>query len=376
MLKLKPSDANRWVPCPGSVSMQDGRPDTPRHPVTEEGIAIHWAIEQVVQSWPPDRESIELRSFRGDTCPENGVIITEEMVSGGMDLLADVWDRAYTFPEAIQTEKQLTASEWAEGLSGRADVIWRSPDSTHVIVWDFKYGYKPITAIDNWQLLIYGMGMMSDRTERIDLVIVQPRARVMGGPVKLWSLTRDELLKLAEQVGASAAAARGADPMLNSGPHCANCRAAAHCPALRDAGFAAMDASQRAVPIDLDERQIAFELEMIKRATSQLKARYDALEGLAIARIESGQPVPGYEFRRGLSNRSWTHVTNEETLAFGMLSGVDLSEPAKVCSPAKAESRGVPRKLIDLFTERRESAAKLVVVDPNEAREVFHNGRK
>jgi hypothetical protein len=128
--------------------------------------------------------------------------------------------------------------------------------------------------------------------------------------------------------------------------------------------------------VSLDEHQIGYELRLLAKAIEQLKARQDAMEGLAVARIQGGKPIPGYEQRRALSNRQWSHASIDETLAFGQLAGVDLATERKACSPAQAEARGVPRNMIDLFTERTQGAAKLVRVDPNKATEVFNNGRK
>ncbi|MEE9393722.1 MAG: DUF2800 domain-containing protein [Planctomycetota bacterium] len=376
MLKLNPSGANRWVPCPGSVQMEAPFPRSETHPITEEGKAIHWAAEQVLISWSPrnDFPAIELRNLLGAKCPENGLIITDEFVEHATTYLEAVWRYVHTDLHAMLWEHKLSAFQWVQELSGRADLTWQSPDVTYAVVADGKFGYRPVSAFENWQLVIYGMGMLRPETQTIDLVIVQPRGRAIGNPVKVWRLDREQLLAYADRVVEAAALARGPNPPLRAGGHCYKCKAAAHCPALQAAGFAAMDASATATTVEIDERQIAWELQLLRRAKEQLTAREDALEGLAIARIRAGSPVPGYAERRSLSNRSWTHGSPEETIAFGLLSGVDLATPAKPVTPQQAEVRGVPREMIDLFTERREGAAKLVCIDPDEARKVFRNG--
>ena len=86
------------------MALQLPFPDGEKHPVTQEGIAAHWACDRVLMSWRPGNDPIELRSFVGDTCPENGLIITEEMIAGGSELLEDVWARTHTNLDGMMPE--------------------------------------------------------------------------------------------------------------------------------------------------------------------------------------------------------------------------------------------------------------------------------
>ena len=346
-------------------------PRSPSHPVTEEGKALHWACARVLASWLPINtfEPLDLLSYLGQVCPENGIVITEEMVWAGGVYLETVWARVWQNPELLGVEKQLSADQWIPGYSGRTDSMWRSADSTWLSVWDLKFGYTPAPAVGNWQLLSYALGAVTPETETVELVIVHPRGVSASRPVKRWQLTIAEFWQYAQQLIDAAVEARGPSPRTVAGGHCHYCKAAAHCPTLQAAGMGAMDTGSAGVSVALTEPELAHEIGLLDRAKVLVRARLDALEALAVARIQAGRPVPGYENRRGLANRSWT-LPAPHMLAMGELWGLDLAEH-KPLSPNQAEGRGMPRSVIDLFTERAETAAKLVRTDRAAAREIF-----
>lgn len=374
MLRLAPSRANRWVPCPGSVQMEDGKPDGERSPVADEGVALAWACEQVILSWRKGNEPIGMSSLLGSTCPENGVVIDAEMVHGGMVFLEAVWGKAFEWPKGLLAEAQLTLAPAIEKCSGRADALWRSENATVLVVDDLKYGYAPVDAFDNWQLIWYGLAALQPETKHVVLRIIQPRGPGAGSPVKTWKLSAANLHSYYSSINDSATLARGPNPPTHPGPWCRNCKAAAHCEALQRSGYQAMEWSGSGISVDLDPREVAHELEMLHRATAQLKARSDALAALAIARIKGGEIIPGYEHRSSMGNRRWT-MTPDATIAMGSLFNVDLAEPPKAISPAQAEAAaGLPRATVDLFTTRRENAPTLKRIDPKLAREVFQHG--
>lgn len=371
MLKLVPSNAPRWAPCPGSVGMEAPFPRSPTHPVTEEGKALHWACERVLRSWLPvnDFPPLDLHTFLGQICPENGIVITEEMIWAGGVYLETVWERVWQNPELLQVEKQLSADRWISGYNGRTDAMWRSPDSTWLSVYDLKFGYTPTATVGNWQLLSYALGAVTEQTQTVEMVIVQPRGVSASRPVKRWQLPIAEFWQWAQQLIDAAVEARGPSPRTAAGGHCYKCKAAADCPTLRVAAAGAMDTGSAGVDVALTEPELAHEIELLDRAKALVRARLDACEALGVARIQAGRLVPGYSHEQGLSNRSWT-LPAPQMIAMGELWGLDLAEH-KPLSPNQAEGRGMPRDVIDRFTKRVPTAAKLVRVDRNEAREIF-----
>ena len=346
-------------------------PRGPTHPVTEEGKALHWACERVLASWLPVNtlEPLTIGQFLNQPCPENGVIITEEMAWAGGVYLETIWDRVWHHPELLQIEKQLSMHNWIPEMNGRTDTMWRSPHGTRLVIWDLKFGYMPKVAFKNWQLISYALGAVTEQTETVELVLVQPRGVSASRPVKTWQMPIAEFWTYAQVLIESATEARGVNPRTAAGGHCYKCRAAADCATLRASGMLAITTGLAGVDVRASEAEIAHELELLDRAKDLVRARLDAMEALAIARIQGGKPIPGYGYGKGLANRSWT-ASDPQIVAMGAMWGVDV-EQRKPCTPNQAEGRGLPRNIIDQFTERAELGARLTRTDRNAAREIF-----
>ncbi len=339
--------------------MESLYPRTATHPVTEEGKAIHWASEGVMRSWLPvnDLQPRTLAEYLGHTCPENGVVITEEMVAAGNVYLACVWERAQLNLPGLQIEKQLSA--WHAGLksSGRCDSAWVSTDDTWLTIWDFKYGNKAVDVFENWQLFIYGLAGAHRKITTVELVIVQPRGQSMFHPIKRWRLDRDTLERYARWVRLSAALAdKGEAAPTHAGKWCRYCRAAHSCDTLAASGWGSVDRAGNSVPINLTPAEIVYELEQFERAGNMLRARLDAIKGLAVQRIAEGVKIPGYFMERGLSNREWRDESTATGL--GRLFGVDM-EDRKVIGPKQAEVRGIPPLAVNALTVRHERPPQL-----------------
>ena len=369
-LKVNASGAGRWVPCPGAPLMESRHPDTPTHPVTEEGKAIHWACDRVMASWKTHPQApLTLQQFLGVACPENGIVIVPEMIYAGGVYLETVWGRAHAYPEGLQTEKQLSTHRWGFVIGMRCDSMWRSEDRKYLAIDDFKYGRVPKRAYENWQLLNYALGAIDDYTETIELSIIQPRGPSAAHPVKTWIFPAAELPQWARWIINSYHLAHSESPPLHAGPWCRYCKAAAAgaCPAITAASYAAFDLAERAVFAEMTDAEVAHDLELMDRATKVMRARLDALEALAIARIQGGATIPGFDRTKSFGNRTFIR----DMKSVGTLFGLDL-EKRVTMSPTEAEGVGLPRQVIDMFTTRRENPPKLKQVQRNESREVFY----
>jgi Protein of unknown function (DUF2800) len=368
-ISRNPSGAPRWVPCPGAPQAEAPFPHGPTHPTTIEGRIVHWVSNRIIRSWRPGNEPLDVGTFLNANTPHG--VVTSELLYCARVFLNAVWERAHVYPAGLYSEKQVSAWRFVDEppLAGPCDAQWRSEDGTWVTVWDGKFGFIPKHAFENWQLISYGLGSIGERTQTVELVVVQPRGSSAARPVKTWILSVAELLAYGQKLVASADLVFSPNPPRFAGPHCYKCRAAGVCETLRASSWAGYHLALDAINVEIGEDELAYELEMMRQASDAIKARLDALQSLGTARIQAGHPVPGYAIETGLSNREWT-MTPEQVIGFGRLHGVDLAE-TKPTSPNQAEGRGVPRHVIDLFTTRRETAPKLVRKRPNEAREVF-----
>ena len=379
MLRLPPSNAARWVNCPGSVALEAPYPYGEKHPTTEEGIALHWATERVAMSWLPinDLEAKSIDQFLGQTCPENGVIITADMVWAGTVYLRSIWERSSPYLEGLKIEHQVSLSPSIEGSNGRVDAVWLSHDSRWLTILDLKYGFTPKSAFENWQLLCYAYAycQSSDSIQNVEFQLIQPRGISAANPVKTWTVSRAELNHYFRRISEAARAvreaeARGVPARTVAGPHCRYCKHAALCDTNQQAGWEARAFAGNGVSVDLNEQQIAYELEEMGRAKELIRSRMDALEGLAIARIQAGKPIPGYGYGTSMGHRTWT-IPDEEVFEMGKLCGVDLVE-TKAVSPNQAETvRKLPRPIIDRFTTKKTLPAKLTRRKHNESKGIF-----
>ena len=351
--------------------MESSFPRGETHPVTEEGKALHWACERVLMSWLPvnDLAPLALPSFLGQRCPENGVAITEEMVWAGGVYLEDIWAHAFDHLEGLRIEQQVSLQLSSGPVAGRVDCKWHNHGRGKLTLWDLKFGYRPVSVFENWQLLIYALASVTEHTQAIELVIVQPRGPRSGEPISRWHLGLHELREWYRWVANSAQLALGPQPPTHPGAWCHYCKAAGHCEVLEASTYRAMEYSGLAVLTEMDERQIAVDLYVMDQAKKQIAARYMALEALAISRIQAGKSIPGHAYQPTQANRRWTKSA-DEMINMAKLYGKDIEE-RKPMTPNQAEGAGFPRAVIDLFTERPNNPAKLKVTSAAAAREAF-----
>ncbi len=369
--KLHPSKANQWGPggCAGSAMLQQALPpDTsPKHPVTQEGIALAWACDRVMASWPT-AAPLNMAGFLGQACPENGVVVDDDMLYGGELYLRTVWGYAHEHLPGLRTEHQVSPHQYIENNGGRLDSAWLNLAETHLVVLDLKYGYRAVSAFENWQLVNYALGVWRDTLATVTLIIVQPRGSSASNPIKTWELNAGQFSQEAERLIVAAEEAQGGNPRITAGPACYYCRAAPTCGVQRQAGMGAIESSLKPINVELTNEALAHELELIERHADILKNRATALRGLGVARIEAGGKIPGYSYEMSLGNREWGNGINVRGL--GKLNDVELTT-SKPVTPAEAERRGVPRATIDLFTIRHQRPADLKRIRVNEARDIF-----
>jgi len=371
VIEIRPSGAGRWVPCPGSPKMESRFPKTPKHETTQEGTAIHWACERVLMSWLPwnAQPALDLETFLGIKCPENDVILTDDMLWGGGLYLETVWAVARQDLTGLMVEQQVPSHEWMPGCNGRADTAWKLTGGTHLEVLDFKWGRGAVPARQNWQLIIYARGLLGPNTQTVRLTVAQPRVSIEPDTV---TYTRAELLNLSETVRLSHQQASTLDaPPTRAGKHCRYCRAAGSCGTLGAAGLESMEHAGYGVDVNMSEARIAFELEAMERGFELIQARRDGLAALAESRILASKVIPGYGRKTSLSNRFWTKDAAALRVMAKLLYGIEIGE-TKLCTPNKATGRGLPKDFVAANTDRRELAAKLVRTDPDAARRAFN----
>lgn len=187
--RLAPSSAARWLRCPASVGfIDDAELDDEGGVPAKEGTIIHGWCEEALRSGVSPYAMIgRVAEYQG-----HSLEMTEEIadqMQEGLDIIDEI-------PGKLYVEKRLNLSRWMPGQFGTMDVgICGRKVAT---VFDWKWGYLPVDAVDNDQGKIYGLGFwdnfasqISSGIKKVRIIIFQPRAPGGGGE---WEIHLDDLL--------------------------------------------------------------------------------------------------------------------------------------------------------------------------------------
>lgn len=363
------SAAARWLACPGSIVLSDGKPDTTsRH--AAEGTVAHGLLEEyLVRSTAPEGSI-------GATVLQDGydIVVDSDMVDALRVAIGHI-DEMTKFADVRQAETRLNYSQWlgvphGDGF-GTADLIAVFAEQRELLVGDLKFGRGvEVSAVENEQMMLYAGGALLEMDalgidiDTVRLVIFQPR--ISSAPSE-WSITRAELVAWLTGIARCGAnsvhsavqmypdASQGADggwgeTFLRPGEkQCRWCKAKSTCPALRDDvvdtvfTHAALPASPEEfdvltppAPINADD-----EPEWIASAL----AKVDLIEGWCKAiraeaerRLMAGETVPGFKVVQGKrGNRAWSDTAAAEAQLKVMRLKVEEMYDLKLISPPGAE---------------------------------------
>ena len=356
-----------------------------------EGTAAHWVGERILNSFTdPDAPILIDADLIGQQAP-NGVVVNEEM-----------WDAAHMYSGAIletcnatgllrqlHVEEAATMPEIHEYCWGTPD-CWMFDESTRTLyLYDFKYGHYSVVAFENWQMLCYVLGILriltnnnplADHGITVKVRIVQPRSFHDGlGPFRDWDFPAVDLRAYVNILNLAAHKAFDEQVECVTGPWCKHCEGAVHCRAHAGAVAGVIDHSDDAIPVNMSEMGLAYELDKARRATELLKTRTDALEADAEHRIRNGAALPGWAMEQTYSRDKWIGDI-KSVVATGELMGVDLRAPEAVITPSQAKAllkkSSVDPAVIAGTYAKQPSSMKLVADDGTKARMMFSQGVK
>jgi hypothetical protein len=352
-MELRASGAERWVPCTGSPSLEAPFPDT-THIVAEEGNRAH-AL------------SAECFKTGNDAVAYVGELVDIDFAEGVQMYLDTVRAVAPHGVAGLYVEYTLGADFIIKGMTPTPDAWYYDPITNTLYLWDLKFGWRIVSAIDNWQLVVYLLAILSYldskgiHPKNIEASIVQPRAPYFEGRVRTWRPTLADLT-VKYQTLVTAAGKVLTDPKCNTGSWCHDCRALAACPAAQEAALAAVSASTRAVHHDPSGADLAAELTLLTAAKEALTNRLTALEAVALDGLEKGKMViPGWSTERAVGRRRWKG--NDKALkGVAAMTGVNLFEEKPV-TPAEAKRRGMKDFDLAIYAETPEGKLNLVKRD-------------
>lgn len=219
-VELRPSAANRWISCPGSVRLSrlSGNDGQSTSAAAAEGTRAHAVAEARARYLLEEGPAVE----RAETVE---MAMLEAAEQWAELLWRERGDDGILFIESgLQTG--------IEGCSGTPDAYVLAPG--RVVVADLKYGQGlAVSPVRNTQLMLYACGALDEAlmlwdVQVVRLVIYQPR---MVREPQTWETTAEELLAWREKIRPIAhEALHGARAPLNpSVEACRFCPAAGVC---------------------------------------------------------------------------------------------------------------------------------------------------
>lgn len=336
---LSASGSSRWLKCPPSA-MAATLYENADTEFTREGTLAHEVAEAVARG-----QDVVKKTTPG--------LITDEMIRCA-EGYADYIQELVTDDNAVVLlEQRLDFSPWVPGGFGTGDCVIIQGNRLDVV--DYKYGQGvAVSAVDNSQMRLYGLGALHDfgviyDIHEVAVHIYQPRMN----NVSVEALLADDLLAWGEEIKPIAQAAAEGKGEYAAGPHCRFCLHAGSCPALAASCMkvAKSHGGTAAVPT-LAPWMVADILQAEPMVTAWLKAVKDR----ALVSMMNGEEVPGYKVVSGRSSRVWAdadgagHVLREEGIP-----AEDFMSRPELLSPAQLERSLGKKKVAELVGSYIES---------------------
>lgn len=339
--KLGASIANRWLNCPGSVSLCEKAPPPRQSAYADEGTKAHDLAEQILKGKRPKGDAEMLghvrtyTDFVKDLCLASGELLVETKV-----------DLSYIDPRMFGTLDAAVVNLFGD---------------LHIV--DLKYGAGiAVEAKDNPQLAYYALGVANQydfNFERVICHIVQPRAFHPEGAIRSWTMSIEEL-KDWEFIFKTAVQRLEKYPEVVAGDHCKFCPATVICPAVNERAlddakldFAPMT-PQLPHPNDLEPAQISAILkkaEVVENWISEVK-------DYAFDLMNRGGTVEGFKLVEKRSIRKWEDESKVEEALKDFEAGIvyDL----KLKSPAQMEKNAAAFRCVEQYIVQQSSGLTLV----------------
>ena len=345
--EIRCSQLARPMSCAGFLSFTD-LPEQETSAPAEEGTAFGELVERMLLTQP-----IPLQA-------RNGIYFDDDMKFYAKPIVEEIISNLQSEVLCEQPIDWRTRSGiW---IRGRFDISFVRDGSLYID--DCKYGWGLVEVKENWQLLGYAIGEVIRRQQAFESVVLrirQPRPHHEDGDCREWKLTYQELLGYKEQIESRMEQLANGHKELQTGKQCKYCPAAAqHCPAFNKLFYRALEVTHEFTQDQIDETELARQMDHVSRAQEVIKIKKDSLDQLAVQRIKTGKIIPGYSTEERYGDRQWKGGVSPA--AIEALTGRKIVEEVML-SPAKAEKAGVPKEFVNSLVDRRFLGQKIVKKD-------------
>lgn len=235
----------------------------------------------------------------------------------------------------------------------------------HIFINDLKYGQGvSVEAEGNTQLAIYAESLIQSWEQVMDfpvhltvtLSIIQPRDRNNPEPVRVWTMTRQELSEFTAKLAAKAELAlSGKGEFVPDDKACQFCPAKGICSAYATRGLVALPEPARVIELPHPGTLTREQRVQALKAKKVLAQWMEALEDQEIHDLTNGAEPVGLKLVEGKANRKWVNVDDALKLLSNHLSLDEMRPRDEIISPAAAERALKGAKLSTRFTNKMES---------------------
>ena len=302
---LGASKANQWLNCPPSARLQDGISDS-QSEYAAEGTVAHELAEIKLRRKLLLCNSKERKRLENELEKvHQNKFYCSEMESAVQEYTEAIEERymeakARSTDAILLLEEKLDFTEWVPEGYGTGDVVLISDGILEII--DLKYGKgKPVSAYDNPQIRLYGLGAWAAYNylydiEEIRMTIIQPRL----DSITTDTMAVDALLEWAETtVKPAATLAFAGEGEYKSGDHCQWCKVKGNCRSRADENMKAIEHEFKD-PALLSNDEIG----SILFIAQQLKSWAKDVEDYAYDQVLKGEKIYQWKLVEGRANRS------------------------------------------------------------------------
>ena len=179
---------------------------------------------------------------------------------------------------------------------GTTDKFLYDEEARYLFITDFKYGFVPVEAYENLQMVNYASGIMDtynivDTEVTVVMTIVQPRAYHREGIIRTWTVNGAELRGHINKLHNKAHEALGPNPSCLTGSHCKNCETRHDCEAALKAAMNLYEVASQPLRLDMNMKDMGVQLDIVNRAIEQLGYLKTAYEERITAELKKGRSV-------------------------------------------------------------------------------------
>ena len=334
---LSASSAHRWLNCPPSAVAAEAYVNEGSE-FTREGTLAH-TVAEAYATHLMCTGRIPIQEVEEDE------EIPREMKDCAQGYADYIQEQIHSDDALVMLEQRVDFSPWVPDGFGTADCIIIQGDTMDVI--DYKYGKGvAVSAIDNPQEMLYGLGALNDYgfaydIDKIRLHIYQPRIN----NISVDEMTADELLGWGDKIKPIADQAAKGEGEYSAGSHCKFCPHAGRCRELTSicSEYVHTHGLETKVPV-LAPFEVAEILAMEPLISLWLKRVKDQ----ALASMLKGEQVPGYKVVAGRGSRNWADdIEVAATLSAAGYTQEDYTE-TKILSVAQMEKALGKKKVAEL----------------------------